>query len=231
MSISNQPNHPVAEGFFDQQVLIEEARERARRRRHRRIRSAVVILAAVFLGAVGVAGYSLSSPKAGIDQSGIPAAVLTCTHLRVKLLGVTAIPGAAVSAGLIVRASVSSQGACSLSGYPLVGAELASGSSAMAGNSRNGYLPGGMETANAPLPRISITSRSRVVSFAIQWWSGNGPACPQINAVQFTMPGSRTTLAARSVFEPGVGVARYMGIYCGSLQVEPLVKGPSGSAK
>jgi hypothetical protein len=231
MTILNQPTQLVTEDFLDEEALIEEAHERARRRRHLRVRLAVVLLAAVFLGVVGVVDYSLSSSKTGIDHSGISAAALTCPHARVKLLGVTAIPGAAIDAGLIVRASVSSHVACSMSGYPLVGAELASDSTAKASNSRNGYLPGGMETTNGPLPRILITSRSRVVSFTIQWWSGNGPTCPQINAIQFTLPGSRTTLAARSMFEPGVGVTQGMGIYCGALQVRPLVNGPSGNAK
>jgi hypothetical protein len=227
----NRPNWPVTEDFFDEEALIEEARERARRRRHLRFKMALVFVAAAFLVVAGIVGYSLSSSKTGIDHSDTSARAPSCLHARVKLLGVTAIPGAAVDAGLLARASVSSPLACSISGYPIVGAELTSGSTAMASNSRNGYLPGGIETLKGPLPRISITSRPRVVSFTLEWISGDGPRCPQIKAIQFTLPGSKATLASRSMYEPGVGVVRGMGIDCGFLQVRPLVNGSSGNAK
>jgi len=149
----------------------------------------------------------------------------------VRLLGVTGIPGAAVDAGMLVRASVSSSVACTMSGYPIIGAELTNHSTAMASDVRFGYLPGGMTKANAQLPRLLITSRPSVVSFTIQWVSGNGHACPWINSIQITLPGSPDVLTARSVYEAGIGISQFIGIDCGYLQVRPLVNGSSGKAK
>jgi hypothetical protein len=145
----------------------------------------------------------------------------------VKLLGVTGLNGAAVDAGILVRASVMSPVACTMSGYPIVGAVLTSHSTAMASDVRNAYLGGGM-TTNAPLPRLSITSNPRVVSFTIQFVTGNGPTCPRVNAIKVTLPGSREVLTTRPIFNAG-GLALPMKfIYCGHLQVTPLVKGSSG---
>ena len=166
---------------------------------------------------VGVIHYLSSSTKA-----------LTCLRAHVKLLVVSAIPGGLGHGGVLVRDSVSSPVACTMSGYPTVSAQLRSHSIAKASDVRNAYL-GGFARAKALLPRLSITSRSRVVSFTIQWVIGNGPACPQLNAIQITLPGSRETLTARSMYEAGIGVTRFMGIYCGHLSVTPLVKGSSGN--
>jgi hypothetical protein len=114
-----------------------------------------------------------------------------------------------------------------MSGYPIVGEELTSGSTAMASDMRLGYL-GGFAKANAPLPRLSITSRSRVVSFTIQMPGCNGPR-PMANAIRITLPGSRGALTARSMYEGGIGVIKGFGIYCGQPFVTPLVKGSSGN--
>jgi hypothetical protein len=150
----------------------------------------------------------------------------------VELLGVTGMPGGLGHGGLLVRASVSSSATCTMSGYPVVGAQLTSHSTAMASDVRNAYLGGGM-TTNAPLPRLSVTSRPHIVSFTVDMSGGGGgipSTCPQINSIQITLPGSRDVLTARSMYQANVGVSRGMGDYCGHLQVTPLVKGSSGIA-
>ncbi len=116
-----------------------------------------------------------------------------------------------------------------MSGYPIVGAQLTNHSTAMARGVRNAYLGGGM-TTTAPLPRLSITSRPRVVSFTIDMEAGGGvpSTCPSINSVQITLPGSREILTADTTSEPPFGVFRGMGTYCSDLQVTPLVQGSSG---
>jgi hypothetical protein len=213
------------------ELLIKEAREKTRRRRLRWT-SLFTLLAAACLIAVGVVHYTSSPTRTSNgDKNASATAAVTCPNARVKLLGVTGIPGAAVFAGLLVRASVSSSAACTMSGYPIVGAELDSHSTAMANDVRFGYLPGGMTKANAPLPRLSITSRPRVVSFTIQWFTGNGHTCPWVNAIEITLPGSREILTARTMYQGGIGVTRLWGIYCGDLQVRPLVNGSSGKGK
>jgi hypothetical protein len=230
MAMIKHPNQPTTtKDLLDEEALIEEARESARRRRHLRFRIAITLLAAACLIAIGIVHYTSSPRKTSNGPTGTSAKALTCPNARVKLLGVTAMEGGSGHAGLLVRDSVSSSVACTMSGYPIVGAELASHSTAMASDVRNAYLAGGILNLNTPLPRLSITSRPRVVSFTIQMEEyGNPPACPSINSIQITLPGSRETLTARSMYQAPGGVSR-MGADCGHLQVTPLVKGSSGN--
>ena len=207
------------------ELLIKEAREKARRRRLRWT-TAFTLLVAAYLIAVGIVHYTSSPRKLGNGRSDTSATALTCPSARVKLLGVSAISGGLGHAGLIVRASVSSSPGCTMSGYPIVGETLTSHSTVTAGDVRLGYL-GGWATS-ALLPRLSITSHPRVVSFTIQSAGCNGPR-PSTSTIQMTLPGSRESLTARSFHEAGIGFIRGFGIYCGHLFVTPLVKGSSGS--
>ena len=159
-----------------------------------------------------------------------PARAVGCPRLRAILLRAVVIPGAAVYGGVLVRVAVTSPVACTMRGYPTVAAELSSHRIARSGDARDGYLPGGVTASRSPLPRISVTSRLEKVSFTVQWVGGNGPTCPHITAVRFTLPGSRVTLTVRSVHEGGVGVISWFGVYCGHLQVRPVVSGLSGAA-
>jgi hypothetical protein len=224
MAMTKHPSRTTTDDLLNEEALIEEARERARHRHRRRFGIAVVLLAAACLIVIAVVHYTSSPTSSGRRDAS--ATALTCPSARVKLLGVSAISGGLGHAGLIVRASVSSSSACTMSGYPIVGEELTSHSTVMASDVRLGYL-GGWATS-APLPRLSITSRSRVVSFTIQSAGCNGPR-PSTSAIQITLPGSREILTARSLYEAGVGVIRGFGIYCGHLFVTPLVNGSSGS--
>jgi len=211
------------------ELLIKEAREKTRRRRLRWTSLFTLIIAASFV-VIGIVHYLSSSTTKSNDHRSTSVSALTCPDARVKLLGVTGLNGAAVYAGLLVRASVSSSMACTMSGYPIVGAELTSHSTAMASDVRSTYLGGGM-TTTAPLPRLSITSRPRVVSFTIQFVTGNGHTCPWVNAIEITLPSSREILTARPMYQAG-GLSRPSPlIYCGPLQVTPLVKGSSGNGK
>lgn len=209
------------------ELLIKEAREKARRRRLRWAKALTLLIAACLI-AIGIVHYTSSSTKSGNNRSDTSATVPTCPSARVRLLGVTTLPGAAVSAGMLVRASVSSSATCMMGGFPIVGAQLTSHSTAMAGDERLGIF-GGMSKPSAPLPRLPITSRSRVVSFTIEFVTGNGTVCPRINSIKISLPGSRQVLTTRPIFNAG-GLAQPMHfIYCGGLQVTPLVKGSSGS--
>jgi hypothetical protein len=228
MAMIKHPNQPTTtKDLLDEEALIEEARERARRRRHLRFRMVVVLFAVACLIAIGIVHYTSSPRKVNNGHSGTSTKALTCPGARVKLLGVSGISGGLGHDGLLVRESVSSSAACTMSGYPIVSEELTSHSTVMASDVRLGYL-GGFANANAPLPRLSITSRYRVVSFTIQSAACDGPR-PSTNAIQITLPGSRETLTARSQYESGFGVIRGFGIYCGHLFVTPLVKGSSGN--
>lgn len=207
------------------ELLIKEAHRKTRRRRLRWA-SLFSLLIAVCLIAIGIGRHTSSPTKVSNGPSRTSAAALSCPGARVTLLGVSAIPGGLGHAGLLVHASVTSSPLCTISGYPIVGEELTSHSTVMARDVRLGYL-GGWAT-RAPLPRLAITSRSRVVSFTIQSAGCNGPR-PSTSAIQITLPGSGETLTARSTYEAGIGAIRGFGIYCGHLFVTPLVKGSSGS--
>jgi hypothetical protein len=208
------------------ELLIKEAREKTRRRRLRWA-SLFTLLVAACLIAAGIVHYTSSPTRTSSGRGGTSAKAMTCPDARVKILGETGMSGAAVYAGLIVRTSVTSSPACPMSGYPIIGAQLTSHATAMASDVRETYLGGGMTTTTR-LPRLSITSRPRVASFTIQMVTGNGPTCPRINAIKVTLAGSRETLTTRPIFNAG-GLALPMKfIYCGELQVTPLVKGSSG---
>ncbi len=229
MAMVKHPNQPTisTKDLLDEEALIEEARERARRRRHLRFKMVVVLFAVACLTVIGIAHYAASPARTSGGYRDTSAKALTCPSARVKLLGLSAISGGLGHAGLLVRAAVASSPACTMGSYPIVGFELTNHSTVMASDRRLGYL-GGFANANAPLPRLSITSRPRVVSFTIQMAGCNGPR-PSANAIQITLPGSRESLTARSFSEAPFGVIRGFGIYCGDLFVTPLVKGSSGN--
>jgi hypothetical protein len=152
-----------------------------------------------------------------------------CPSARVRLLTVTSIPGGLGHAGVVVRTSVSSPERCTISGFPTVDAGLSGGSSAKAIDVRDAYL-GGVARVSAPLPRLTITSRPRIASFTIQWADGNGPTCPTVVAIHYSLPGLKGVQTARSMYD-GLGNTRFMGIYCHYLSVTPLVKGSTGSTR
>ena len=208
------------------ELLIKEAREKARRRRVRQM-TLFAILVATCLVALGIVHYTSSPGKLDSSGSDTSATALTCPSSRVRLLGVTTLPGAAVSAGMLVRTSVSSSATCTMSGYPIVDAQLTNHSTAMGRDVRNAYLGGGM-TTTAPLPRLSITSHPRVVSFTIDFVTGNGTVCPRIDSFKISLPGSREVLTTRPIFNAGGLAQRMKFIYCSGLQVTPMVKGSSG---
>ncbi len=226
MSIMKERTRTTTNDLLNEEALIEEAREKTRQRRLRWV-SLTAIFAAVCLIVIGIVHYTSSPTKTSGGNTSAKA--LTCPNARVKLLGETGMNGAAVYSGILVRASVSSSVACTMSGYPIVGAELASHSTAMASNARETYLGGGMTTTTV-LPRLSVTSNPRVVSFTVQFFTGNGPTCPQVNAIKITLPGSRETVTARPIFNAGGLALPTKFIYCGNLQVTPLVKGASGKS-
>jgi hypothetical protein len=222
---------PSTVDLLDEEALIKEARVLSRRRRRRRGLLVITLVTVACLIVAGVDRFSRATASSGHNDA-LAAAAVTCPSARVKLLGVTSIPGAAVTAGILVRASVSSSVSCAMSGYPTFEARLTNLSTAVAGDQRTGIF-GGLpysSKANAASPRILVTSHSRVVSFTVAFISGNGPTCRRINSVEMMLPGSRLNVTARTMREGGLIGSQHLGIYCGYLSVTPLVKGSSGRA-
>jgi hypothetical protein len=225
MTITSTEHSQSTASTEPSELLIKEAREASRRRRLRWA-SFFSVLAAVCLIAIGV-GHNTSSPTRLRSAGQEPLSSATpCTSALVKLLGLSPIPGGSGHAGFLVRVAVTAPSACIMSGYPKVGEELSNGSNATAGEMRLGYL-GGFAKADAPLPRLSITSRSREVSFTLQMPGCNGPR-PMDNAIRITLPGEPGALTSRSIYESGFGVIKGFGLYCGKPFVTPLVKGSTG---
>jgi hypothetical protein len=231
--MTTKPLPPNTNDPLDEEGSRQEERAVSSRRRRRRGLLVSPLVAVTCLTVVGVIRLAPTAAASGTtDRSSSAMAATTCSSARVRLLGVTSIPGAAVTAGVLVRASISSSVACSMSGYPTLLAQLSNRSTAVAGDQRSGIF-GGLppsSKANSTLPRISITSHSRVVSFTMAFFSGNGPTCPRINAVRLTLPGSRRTLSARTMREGGVVGRLPLGSFCGNLDVTPLVNGSSGKS-
>jgi hypothetical protein len=167
---------------------------------------------------------------AAIHHTAPTSSAPMCPSAQVKLLTVTSIPGGLGHAGVVVRSSVSSRERCTLSGYPVVDIGLSSQSTAKALDMRDAYLGGVATRTSASFPRLIITSRPRLASFTIQWADGNGPTCPTVVAINYSLPGLKGVQTARSMYD-GIGSTRFMGIYCHYLSVTPLVEGSTGSAR
>jgi hypothetical protein len=223
---------PSTYDLLDEEALIKEARVLSRSRRRRRGLLVITLVAAACLIVVGVDRFAPATASSGHNDASGSAVAITCPNALVKLLGVTSIPGAAVTAGILVRASVSTSVACAMSGYPTVQARLTNLSTAVAGDERTGIF-GGLPVSpksNSAFPRIPITSHPRVVSFTVEFISGNGPSCPRIDSVQLSLPGSPLNISTRTMREGGRVGSQPLGIYCGYLYVTPLVKGSSGTS-
>jgi hypothetical protein len=179
---------------------------------------------------IAIIGVLLLIVVVAIHRTSLTSSAPTCLSARVRLLAVTSIPGGLGHAGVVVRSSVSSYERCAISGYPAVDAGLSSRSSAKAIDVRDAYLGGVATRASASLPRLIITSHPRIASFTIQWADGNGPTCPTVVAIHYSLPDLKGIQTARSMYD-GIGVTRFMGIYCHYLSVTPLVQGSTGSAR
>jgi hypothetical protein len=222
------PSGLTPRSLFDEEALIEEARRQSRRRR-RRV-GAIVVSAALVAGLVGIGAYRLVTTPAGTNGSGAPPSpIAACSRVQVTYLGADAFPGAAVSAGILVKASVSSVTSCFLRGYATMSALFRGGSSATASPIRLGIFGGApSKRSSAPLPSLDISNHPRIVSFTVAWVTGNGNRCPRIDALRFTVPGSHNAQVIRSFYNGGVGNTSYFGISCGQLSVTPLVAGSTG---
>lgn len=222
------PQESTYRSLYDEEALIEEARRQSRRRR-RRV-GAVSFSAIVVVGLVGIGAYRLVAAPAGASGSGAtPSPVAACSQVHVTYLGADAFPGAAVSAGVLVKTSVSSATSCFLRGFATMSALFRGGSSATASPLRVGIFGGApSKRSGSPLPSLDISRRPKIVSFTVEWVTGNGNRCPRIDALTFTMPGSHHAQVVHSFFNGGVGNTTFFGISCGQLSVTPLVAGSTG---
>ncbi len=230
MTILHAPDHH-AESRTTEELLIKEARRRTRRRRGISALAIFAVAAGTLLVTSGGRGHgspSATSPASASSRGATPAAP-PCQAPRIHLLSVISEAGGLGHAGVLVRLAVSSSSTCSISGYPTVQGILNGHSTAIASNVRDAYLPGGIHSRSAPLPKIAVTSHPRAVSFTLQWADiGGGATCPLLDSIAVTLPGSRHAVTATSMREGGVGVVPNLGSDCGHLAATPLVKGGTG---
>ena len=224
------PTGETLEQTLNQEALIREAKRARHLRRRNRASFALAIFMIAVLTFLGVRQLLASTTAVASSHSG-QASTVKCSHVRVRFLSADAIPGASVSAGILVKTTVSATTACRLEGYPSVHLTLGNGSGISAVGTRSGIF-GGLapsRTVNAPLHNFEVNGHPKAMSFTIAWISGNGGGgCPRIAGVRFTMPDSLQSLAFHSIYEIGTGPISFLGIDCGHVSVTPAVTGTTG---
>jgi len=149
------------------ELLIKEARQKARRRR---LTAGVVLLAAllvvvVLLVAVGVGRTGPKKTTTGDLAKTVTSASPTClrSQLRVAFVGVS---GGLGHEGSLIQVTNVSGKVCSLTGYPRVTGVFASGVERIFKDTFNGYL-GGINynpSSRTKLPAATLRARHGVAS-------------------------------------------------------------------
>lgn len=217
------------------ELLIKEARRKARRRRLI-VAVSLVVIAVVALSVIAFLSPTSPAPRttSNVDAAGI--AMCTNSSLRIS-----AQNGDGLHHGVeFLKFENVSGTACTLTGYPLVRAILdtAKGPSRLDGM----YAPappdsskraadvqyswaGGIDSGDVPLksfvaPTIVLIAHSGVATSTLNWTDGpNGNAtCPAFTNIDIGVGGGSVTRIVRP-YEP----------LCYQFAVTPIVKGPTGS--
>jgi hypothetical protein len=216
----------------DRSVSLWSHSGRSRLTRRRLAAGASVVLApSVVLIVVVVGADRVVLPdSSALGSTSTEIQLPKCTRVAVHLEGVDAYPGAAVSAGVLVKESVSSSHRCSYGGYPSLAALLDNGSKVRAAHRRSGVFGGAPRSRRRPLlPMVTLGTRPTVVSFTLEWVTGNGGgSCTQIRRFHIQLPGARSVQVVSSLNNGGSSLTTYIGIYCSHVSVTPIVQGSTG---
>ncbi len=223
------------EGSDPVELLIKEARQKARRRR---LTVGLVLLTAVFVVVVllVIVGGGRTSPKKttpGDVASTVTSVSPTCfrSQLRVVFVGHAAAAGQGAS---LIEVTNASGKACSLTGYPRVTGVFASGAQRLAKDTVHGMMGGlgtGNEPVNGPVSKVKlpvVTLRARHgVATSMEEGEAHGYAphlsCPGFTSYIVSLP---HVTGGTYTFHP-----RWPDLYCFHPKVHPFVPGPTGSAK
>ena len=211
------------------ELLIKEARQKARRRR---LTVGVILLAALLVVVVllVVVGGGRTGPKkttTGDLASTVTGASPTClrSQLRVAIVGGGAAGGHGAS---LIQVTNASGKACSLTGYPKFTGVFASGVQRIFKDTLNGYIGGlGTNPLSKAKPSV-VTLRSRHgVASSMEEADANGsgahPTCPGFTSYVVSLP---HVTGGTYTFHP-----HFPDLYCFQPEVHPFVPGSTGSAK
>jgi hypothetical protein len=204
------------------EVLIEEARQKTRRRRTRYAFIALMILGVVVaLVASDNFGRTVSRSLNVKIVSAVSPGLPRCnsSHLRVSSIGA---PGGSMHDGVIVRIRNAGMDSCSLSGYPpVMGINHWNGRVLKGSTTRNSYL-GGWDSSK-PLPTVALRRKTGVASFLVTGVDAaiDNPSCPNLTTLRVTIPPSAT------VFK----LSTSLNACRGGFQVHPFVPGATGTSQ
>jgi hypothetical protein len=205
------------------ELLIKEARQKARRRR---LTGGVVLLAVVVVVVLlVVAGSGRTSPKkatTGDLAKTVTSASPTClrSQLHVAFVGVS---GGLGHEGRVIQATNVSGKVCSLTGYPRVTGIFASGVQRIFKDTLNGYL-GGLF--------ISPSSRTKLPVAPLRARHGVASSIEE-SVLRHTCPGFTSYVVSLPHVTGGTYTFHnsFPDRYCFQPEVHPFVHGSTGSAK
>ena len=212
------------------ELLIKEARQKARRRRLvvGTVLLAVVIVV-VLLVVIGVGRTGPKKTASGDLASTVTSGPPTClrSQLRVAFVGDGAATGTGAS---LIQVTNASGKACSLTGYPRVTGVFASGAQRMAMDTVHGMM-GGLGTGLGPVskakpPLVTLRARHGVASSMVEGEADGKaphPSCPGFTSYDISLP---HVTGGTYTFH-----SRWPDLYCFHPEVHPLVPGSTGSAK
>jgi hypothetical protein len=201
------------------ELLIKEARRKARRRR---AGFGVVTLAVAVAVIVTIVSGAFNGPVARTanDTSAreFALSLSQCHATQLRVWDYTPPYSAADYGVIVVRLKNVSAHECSLSGYPSVqGINQWNGAVFTAAHTRDSYM-GGWESTK-PLPVIALRAKAGVASFLVDYITGDDiHACPYLNTLRVKVPYSTTDFTLTSTELQA----------CKYLQVHPFVPGLMG---
>ena len=177
-----------------------------------------LMVIALFLAAAGLVVTTTGSTlRAGA------AALPRCRDTQLVVTGVEA-PGAAVTAGWVVRYKNVTSSACTLTGYPnVVGVNFVTGKSFAAAHRRNGSVGGWQRSYSGepkPLPTVVLPARQGVASSMVEYLGASpAPSCPIVTSLWVNVPGGTRPF-----------VLKVSTAVCGQFDANPIVPGTTGWA-
>ncbi|MBW4079003.1 MAG: DUF4232 domain-containing protein [Acidobacteria bacterium] len=222
MTFTPVQDSPLVETPEPIEVLIEEARQKTRRRRARFAFVALMALGIV-VGLITWNNVGRTAPRAsGVTTlSAVSTGAVRCNvaHLRVTSLGA---PGGSMHDGVIVRVHNVGANACTLSGYATVQGINRWNERVLTGTpTRTSYLGGW--NSSKPLPTVTLRAKIGIASFLVTGVDAaiTNPSCPNFKVLRVTIPPSTAVFA----------LPTYFNACRGGFQVHPFVPGVTGNVE
>ena len=229
MIVTSARHEALYESSDPTELLIKEARQKARRRRLA-VGAVLIVALLVVVVLLVVVGGGRTGPKkttTGDLANTVTSASPTClrVQLRVAFVGDGAAAGQGAS---LLQVTNASDKACSLRGYPRFAGVFASGAQRIAKDTAYGMM-GGLGTtplSGAKSPVVTLRARHGVASSMEEGEAhgyGAHPSCPGFTSYIVSLP---HVTGGTYTFHP-----RWSDLYCFQPEVHPFVPGSTGSAR